>query len=307
VTWRGYWPAAPTPFTAGGALDEVAWRALLALYLEQGVHGVLVNGSTGEWASQTPDERRRVAEIAVDAVAGVVPVVVGVTSYTAREAGELARHAVASGADGVLATPPPYVHPSDREILAFYAELCDAAAAPVMVYNWPRGVSVDISPDLAGRLAALDGVVAIKESTGDWLKALALHERVVDVVRVFGTFISRRGLAVLRELGGDGNIDGGGLGAVAGVGFYEAVWRGDLEAARTFADRYQTLQTALVRPDFSGRFGTPPAQLKAAMRLLGQPGGHVRPPLLEVDGPDELRGLQGALERAGLLPAGIAL
>jgi 1-pyrroline-4-hydroxy-2-carboxylate deaminase len=206
----------------------------------------------------------------------------------------------------VLATPPPYVHPNDREIVAFYAQLCEDAGAPVMVYNWPRGVAVDISPELAEQLAGLDGVVAIKESTGDWLKALALQERVVDAVRVFGTFISRRGLAVLRELGGDGNIDGGGLGAAAGVGFYEAFWRGDLDAARDFADRYQALQTAIVRPDFSGRFGTPPAQLKAAMRLLGQPGGYVRPPLLEVDGPEEVAGLRRVLARNGLMPTGAA-
>jgi 4-hydroxy-tetrahydrodipicolinate synthase len=195
------------------------------------------------------------------------------------------------------------VHPDEREIAAFYAQLCAAAGAPVMVYNWPRGVAVDISPALAERLAALDGVVAIKESTGDWLKALELHERVIDAVRVFGTFISRRGLAVLRELGGDGNIDGGGLGAAAGAGFYEAVWADDLAAARRCADRYQALQTALVRPDFSGRFGTPPAQLKAAMRLLGQPGGYVRPPLLEVAGEAELRGIREALVRGGLVAA----
>ena len=215
VSWHGYWPAAPTPFTAEGALDEDAWRALLRLYVRQGVHGVLVNGSTGEWFSQSPAERRRVAEIAVAEVAGRVPVVVGVTAYTPAEAIGLARHAADTGAAGVLATPPPYVHPGAEEILGFFAEVSAATDLPFMVYNWPRGVTVDIGdhPDLVRRLADLPQVAAIKDSTGDWLRMLATVEAVADQVRVFGSFLHRRGLAVLLELGGDGNIDGGGLGA----------------------------------------------------------------------------------------------
>src|SRR5699024_7243675 len=108
VPWRGYWPAAPTPYTADGKLDENALVRLLALYVDQGVHGVLINGTTGEWFSQTRAERRRVAEIAVATVAGRIPVVVGCTSYTPGETIELAREVKAIGADGALATPPPY-------------------------------------------------------------------------------------------------------------------------------------------------------------------------------------------------------
>ncbi|MGC4953912.1 dihydrodipicolinate synthase family protein [Actinomadura citrea] len=304
VSWHGYWPAAPTPFAADGALDEDAWRALLRLYLRQGVHGVLVNGSTGEWFGQSPAERRRVAEIAVAEVAGRVPVVVGVTAYTPAEAIGLARHAADAGADGVLATPPPYVHPGPEELLAFFAEVSAATDLPFMVYNWPRGVAVDIGdhPDLVRRLADLPHVAAIKDSTGDWLRMLATVEAVADRVRVFGSFLHRRGLAVLLELGGDGNIDGGGLGAPFAVPYYEAVARRDVTAARTWADRYTGLSGRLIRPDYSGVFGSPIAQLKGAMSLLGQPGGHVRPPLRPVTGV-ALEAIGAVLEESGLTKA----
>ena len=85
VSWRGYWPACPTPFHQDGSYDPESHRALLELYLALGVHGVLINGTTGEWFSQTADERRLVAETAIDQVAGRVPVVVGCAAYTARE------------------------------------------------------------------------------------------------------------------------------------------------------------------------------------------------------------------------------
>src|ERR1700749_3761608 len=80
VDWKGYWIAAPTPFTATGALDEDALRAVLRLYRRQGVHGVLANGTTGEWFAQSDIERRRVAEIAVEELGGKIPVVIGCTT-----------------------------------------------------------------------------------------------------------------------------------------------------------------------------------------------------------------------------------
>jgi 1-pyrroline-4-hydroxy-2-carboxylate deaminase len=303
VAWRGYWPAAPTPFTSDGALDLDAWRELLELYVAQGVHGVLVNGTTGEWFSQTPAERGDLARVAVEVVAGRVPVVVGVGAFTARQSAELALGVADAGADGVLTTPPPYVHPSDEEIVAYYRTVAGATGLPLMIYNWPRGTAVDMPVDLLDRLCEIDAVVAVKESSGDESKALDTTERLVGRVRVFNRFVYRRGLAALREIGGDGSIDGGGMGAPFAVPFYEAVWSGDLDAAREHASRYTGLTSRIVRSDYSGRFASPTAQLKAAMRLLGQPGGHVREPLIELTDPHRLRGLAAALEGSGLVDA----
>ena len=300
--WRGYWPAAPTPFAIDGSLDEQAFREVIRLYRSDGVHGVLVNGTTGEWFSQTLDERRRVAEIAVEELAdSAITVVIGCGSLRLSETVALADHARSVGADGALTTVPPYAHPSDEESFAFFREATEAVDLPWMVYNWPRGTAVDHPVELLSRLADLERVVAIKDSTGDEIKALEGCEAVMDRVRFFGRFVHPRGMAFLTGLGGDGNIDGGGLGAKFAVPFYESVWAGDLESARRWSSRYANVAAQLVNPDYSGKFASPTAQLKAAMSLLGQPGGRVRSPLLNLDDPQTLARLGQALTAADLI------
>jgi 4-hydroxy-tetrahydrodipicolinate synthase len=302
VNWKGYWIAAPTPFTKAGALDEAAWRNLLRLYLSQGVHGVLVNGTTGEWYTQTDAERRRVAEIAVDELRGKMTVVIGCTSYTAAHASEFGNHAKKIGADGMLSTPPPYAAPPQRDIVAYYQEISDNVDLPIMVYNWARGVVVEIMPETALELAKIDKVIAIKESSSNKALALETVEKLSDKVRIFGGFINRLGLALLRGIGGDGNIDGGGLGATFAVAFYEAFWRGDFETANKEADRYVALMSQFMNPDWSGKYAAPQAQIKACMNMMGQPGGYPRRPLLPVDSPETLAKLAEILASAGLLP-----
>ncbi len=104
VDWKGYWASCPTPFKRGDeGLDLDALRALLEFYVGCGFHGVLINGTVGEWFSQSENERLTVAEAAIDQVAGRMTVVIGCTAYTADEVASFGRHAMASGADGVEA------------------------------------------------------------------------------------------------------------------------------------------------------------------------------------------------------------
>jgi 4-hydroxy-tetrahydrodipicolinate synthase len=300
VAWRGYWAAAPTPFTRAGAIDEPAWRALLRLYLALGIHGVLVNGSTGEWFSQSEAERRRVAEIAVEELKGRIPVVIGCSTFTPAGTIALGQHARQIGADGMLSTAPPYACPTPREIVAFFSAISDEVDLPLMVYNWARGVSVEITWDVAMELARIEHVVALKDSTANVAQAVATLEKLHDKLRVFGGFINRPGLALLRGLGGDGNIDGGALGARFAVAFYKNLWDGDFAGAALASDNYVALMRQLIRPDWSGVFGSPPAQIKAAMNMLGQPGGWPRPPLLPIEDPHTLGALRDVLISAGL-------
>lgn len=302
VSWRGYVPAAPTPFTeGGGSVDEDALVALLEHYLAAGVHGVMLNGTAGEWWTQSDAERRRVAEVAVGAVAGRIPVIIGCSSFTAAAVVELARHASAVGADGVMFTPPPYAHPSQEEILEHYRLVDAEVDLPILAYNWPRGTGVEIEVGTAEAIADLEHVVALKCSTANTDVVLDYVERLSPRVRIFAALISPRGLAILEGLGGDGYIDGGGIGAPFAVPYFESLWAGDLDAAREHGRRWADLTRAWVTPDFGGRFGSPAGQLKAAMRMLGQPGGHVRQPQLPITDPERLAGLESVLRTAGLL------
>ena len=304
VDWHGYWPACPTPFGSGGSVDVESLRALVEWYIGRGMHGIFINGTSGEWFSQAPEERRLVAETAIDQVAGRVTIVIGCTSLTARDAVALGRHALAAGADGIGSTPPPYSKTYPDETVRYFQDISDGVEAPLMVYNWPHGTSVDIGPDLAERIAAVDNVVAIKDSTPDLEQFFETTRRVLGSVRVFGPFMSVAGLDFLLQHGGDGFIGGGSLWGVRDAGFWEAVWRGDLEFAYEHARRTDELFPKLWLPGgWGGQFGAYQSQLKALMKMLGQPGGEVRPPRLPVTDPASLRRLQEIIDEAGLLSA----
>jgi dihydrodipicolinate synthase/N-acetylneuraminate lyase len=304
VSWQGYWPACPTPFRADGRLDQGALRALLDYYLGVGVHGVLINGTTGEWFSQTPEERRLVAETAIAQVAGRVPVVVGCAAYTAREAAEFGRHAIDAGASGIESTPPPYSKTYDDETVAYYEDLASAVNAPILVYNWPHGTAVDIGPELADRLVEIDNVVALKDSTPNAEQFYQTTRTVVERVRVFGPFMSREGFERLLADGGDGFIGGGTIFGAADTAFWEAYWRGDYDLCRAHAERVDRLFPKLWLPGgWGGVYAAYQSQLKAIMKMIGQPGGEPRRPRLPLTDPASLSAIREILREESLLPA----
>jgi 1-pyrroline-4-hydroxy-2-carboxylate deaminase len=308
VNWRGYWAASPTPFAADGGYDADAHRALVDWYVAEGLHGVLVNGTTGEWFAQTPEERKLVAQTVIEHVAGRIPVVVGCTAYTAREASEYARAAVAAGADGIESTAPPYSKPFDDELVAYFEELSASVDAPLMVYNWVHGTNVEIGPELASRLADVDTVVALKDSTPDVEQFFETTRAVVDRLRVFGPFMSARGYAELKTHGGDGFIGGGTIYGAPDPRFWEDYWAGDDEAALAHARRTEELFPKLWRPGgWAGLYGGYQSQLKAIMKLLGQPGGEVRPPRLPITDPASLAAIREVLVAERLLPESTAV
>ena len=301
VNWEGYWIATTTPFKADGSLDQTALRVGLRLYADQGIQGLLINGTSGEWFSQSVGERQLVAEIAVEELKGTIPLVIGCTTFTASESGVLAKHAETIGADGVLSTPPPYCVPSSREIVKFFSDLSEHATIPLMVYNWARGTNVEIDHETAIHLSKIRNVVALKDSTANRDQMIKTLECVVRDVRVFAPFISKHGHAALTGIGGDGNIDGGPTSASFGVEYYKNVQQSNSDAAISIADDYCHLMSRLIRPDWSGIFATPQSQYKACMNLMGQPGGYPRLPLLPVDDAETLKSLRDVLASSGLV------
>ena len=303
VDWQGYFPAVVTPFTETGKLDLDTLAALVEFYAGEGLLGMVINGTCGEWFVQDRDARRAGAEPAVRAAAGRMTVLVGCTDYRADLVVELARHALSAGADGVLASPPPYAKLFPNEIIAYYTDISDGIDGPLAVYNWPHGSGVDIGPDLADRLADIEAIVAIKDSTPDADQFFETSKRVRDRVRVFGPYMSERGVGVLETDGGDGFVGGGSLWGRPDPMFWENYWVGNVDAMHEHARRGDELFPLLWLPGgWAGHYGAYQSQLKELMRMLGQPAGHVRRPRLPVTDPESLAAMRAVLVSQGLLP-----
>jgi dihydrodipicolinate synthase/N-acetylneuraminate lyase len=302
VDWRGYFASFITPFTEEGALDFRTAGDLVDFYVDHGIHGIAVNGTVGEWFSQTVDERHALVEATLSRAAGRFTVLVGCTSNTAQKVIDLAAHALAHGADGVLVSPPPYAKLFPNEIIAWYEDISAGVDGPVVVYNWPHGAGVDIDTDLADRLADIDRVVAIKDSTPNTEQFFATSRRVRDRVRVFGPYMTVPGVAELEKHGGDGFVGGGSLRGREDPAFWDSVWVGDFGAARAYAIAGDRLFPKLWLPGgWAGVHGAYQSELKLIMRLLGQPSGHVRRPRLPITDPAAIDALRAVLAEEGLL------
>jgi dihydrodipicolinate synthase/N-acetylneuraminate lyase len=289
VEWKGYIPAITTPFADDGSLDRTATHRQLEWLHSEGMHGVIVAGTTGEWFSLTREERTEQLRIVGDAIRGQMTLIAGCNSYTAAEAIELAGAARQASFDGILLTPPPYIVPNDDEIYTFYKTVSDAVELPICVYNWPRGTSVDMSAELLSRLADLEKVVALKHSTGNIGHFLNVFYKLREKIRIFGFAMDELGITMVAKEGGDGTM---GAGAVLGSdhpNFYNAIWRGDLDAARHHGARDRVIMAEWFNQDYSSRFGSPQSIFKAALNVQGLPGGRVRPPLLDLQERDLAR------------------
>ncbi|MEO3749214.1 dihydrodipicolinate synthase family protein [Streptomyces sp. B6B3] len=305
VDWKGYFAAAPTPFTKDGELDRELLANVLSHLVDQRAHGVLVNGSTGECYAQTTEERRTVTEVAVRAIAGAAPVLVGTSSTSVDETIALARHAHGAGADGVLFCPPPGARLTESEVVDFYRHVCAATPGPVMAYNIPSEVVTDMRPETIAEVADIPNVVAVKDSTPDDLRFQRTVLELSDRLRVFGNVLTPAGISMMiAGCGGDGHFGSGmPLGSLLADAF-DHVWAGRAAEALAIARRFSELRGALHAPDGNGVFGGMQAQLKTMMRLLGQPAGYPRPPRRALeDDAGAVEGLAALLERHGVLAA----
>lgn len=299
VSWSGYIPAVTTPFDRDGRLDLDALGAQLDWLVTEQMDGIVLAGTTGEWFSLSASERATLFREGALAVDGRVPVLGGCNAYTPAEAIEHARAAEAAGLDGILLTPPPYVVPTEREILAFYRTVAAGSGMPMCVYNWPRGCIVDMGTELLGELAQIDSVVAIKNSTGNFAAFLRGLYALQDDVRYFGIPTSPLG-ADLAGLGhGDGLMGAGGVLGRAHPEFWRAVAAGDRERAVELGRLDRILMERWFGADYGALFGNAQAIMKTALRLRGVPAGHVRAPLLELTA-DEVAIVADTLETLGI-------
>lgn len=185
LTFRGVFAALVTPMKPNG---EVAYRKLgrFAQYLiEQGVHGLIPLGSTGEYYALDASEREQVLKTTLEAAASRVPVVAGTNAGSTRDVIAFSRQAERLGCAGVMLAPPYYSLPRLDELFAHFRGVNDAIGIPIMLYNYPGRTGVDMPPDFIERLAGLKNIRYVKESTGEMPRITELLRRCGERVGVF--------------------------------------------------------------------------------------------------------------------------
>jgi len=289
VKFEGVFVALATPMTDSQEVHYDNLRALAEHMIDQGVHGIIPLGSTGEYYALTPQERQDVVAATIDAVAGRVPVVVGTNAGSTREVVEYARAAQDAGGDGILLAAPYYSLPTGEELVDHIRTVNDAISIPIMLYNYPARTGVDMTPDIVERLAEMDNVRYIKESTGDPSRMSEIIGRCGDKISVF-CGCDTLGIEAF-EMGAVGWV-GGVVNVIPAqhVEFFEKACKlKDPEATRECYDRMRPI---LEMMENGGKY----TQLvKAGCDLMGHPAGPPRQPLLPA-GEADVAALKEALQ-----------
>lgn len=300
VSWSGPMPAITTPFRADLGLDEEGFVANIDRLFRAGATGMIAAGCTGEFWALSMAERARLARLTAEACAGRGPAIVGTGAIRPEEVVEQIHAAREAGADGVLVMPPFFAHLTDAEVIAHFEAIDTAATLPILLYNIPGNAGNAITPAIADRLADLDHVVAIKESSGNWTTFHTTLSRVRDRIRVYCGPSSVFGVPAVLA-GADGLID-----------CFPNVWTGCLDLwhaprAGRMDEAWALQRTGMEMTELfvSGGRTLYPAT-KAAMNLLGLPGGGVpRPPLRPLEGA-ALAELEAGMRRLLDAPAKVA-
>jgi 4-hydroxy-tetrahydrodipicolinate synthase len=284
---RGVITAMATPFDEAGGVDEGAARRLAAHLVEHGSHGVVVAGTTGECPVLTDKEQISLLRAVRDELGDDVLVVCGTGTNDTRHSRELTKAAAEAGADAALVVAPYYNKPNRAGLRAHFEAVAEAAPElPMILYNIPARVVVNMPPDFLSELSSIDNVVAVKQANDEELGPI---EGMAVLAGNDGVFL--RAL----ELG----LAGGILVSSHLVGermreMWDAAQGGDLDRAREI--------DAELRPVYEALSVTNPVPLKAALEMLGLCPGRLRLPLVPADR-EQREAVRDALERVGLSAA----
>jgi 4-hydroxy-tetrahydrodipicolinate synthase len=278
-----------TPFAEDRSVDEVAARQLARHLIENGSHGLVLAGTTGEAPTLDDAEKLSLLRAVRDELGADVLLICGTGSNDTRHSEHLSAAAADSGADAVLAVTPYYNKPNFTGIRAHYEAVAKAAGIPVLLYNIPSRVVVNLSPDELAELAQIENIVGVKQANDDELQSI---EGLLVLAGNDGTFL--RAL----EMGEPGGI----LVASHLAGremreIYDAVQAGDVERAREI--------DAGLRPIYEICGKTNPIPVKAGLELLGVCSARARLPIVE-SGDEQRAEVRRALEAHGLLAGSAA-
>lgn len=301
IDWAGIYPAALTMFDAAGRLDEAATAAHIERLVDDGAHGVVVAGTSGEFVTMDDVDRRRTIEVAVKAVRGRVPVIAG-TGYASTAATiRLTEYAASVGADGAIVILPYYQRPTGAEVIGHFREVGRVSPIPIMIYNNPANSGAPALDALQIRELYEAGYVhAVKSTFPTVHQVHEVRAETDDGFRVFyGSFMAPlEGMA-----GGAHGWISGILNVVTAdaVELWAAMQVSDLVRARSVWARILPIKLLYTRQPLGPVSDV--AIYRGILRLRGEDGGHCRAPLLDLT-PDQVERLRALLEPVGLVPVG---
>ena len=281
-----------TPFKPDGALDAVQAARLARHLVDIGNEGVVVAGTTGESPTLTDEEKLELFRAVVSEVGGRATVVAGTGTNDTRHSVELTKEAEKLGVDAIMAVVPYYNRPPQEGLYEHFKAIAESTSLPVMLYNIPSRTGAGLAPETVARLAEIDNVAAIKDSSGDLAYVSELRRRTPEDFLIY----SGDDALTLPILA----VGGAGVVSVAGhlVGrrlraMIEAFHKGDHRTAAAI--------NMELWPIFKAMFVTTnPIPVKAAVNLMGLEAGPVRPPLREPT-EEELNAIRTVLKESGLL------
>jgi len=291
MKFKGSYTALITPFKNGG-VDEEAFQKFVDWQIDQGTHGLVPVGTTGESPTLTHEEHKHVVELCIEASNGRVPVIAGAGSNSTAEAIDFAKHAKTAGADGILVVTPYYNKPTQEGLYLHYKAINDAVDIPIIIYNIPSRCVVDMSVETMARLFKLDNVVGVKDATADL--ARASQQRVAmgaEFNQLTGEDASALGFMAH---GGDGAISVTANVAPAHCSeFHTACLEGNFARALEIQDRMMPLHDAMF-------VESNPGPVKYAAERLGLCSAKTRLPLAPISNATR-KVVDDALVSAGIL------
>jgi 4-hydroxy-tetrahydrodipicolinate synthase len=286
---KGAIPALITPFTGDGKIDEDALRKNIRFVTEGGVSAICPCGTTGEAATLTHDEHKKVIDISVDEAK--IPVIAGTGSNSTQEAIDLTKHAENAGADAALLITPYYNKPNRAGLINHFKSIAESADIPLILYNIPSRTGQNVLPEIIAELAELGCIVGVKEASGN----LAQVSKILRLSPKLSVLSGDDSLTLpIIAVGGKGVISvAANLVPKDMSGLVDSALRGDFDSARKIHYRLLPLFDALF-------LETNPIPVKKAAELLGMGTAKVRLPLEELSQENEKR-LKEVLSKLGLL------
>lgn len=269
---KGIITAMVTPFDENQKINETAARQLVDKLISQGVHGLFILGTNGEFHVLSDDEKVEFAKIVIDQAAHRVPVYVGAGACGTQETIKLAQRMEAAGADALSVISPYFIAPTQQELADHYRKVAEAVNIPIIMYNIPKNTGINIEPETVKSLIGVKNIAGIKDSSGNMENMQGYIDAGKDSDFVVLVGSDSKILPALK-IGAAGAIAGtSNVIAELDVSIYENYLKGNLEAAEQAQKDIDVLRGVL-------KLGTVPSVMKRAVTLLGINVGDARYPV----------------------------